>query len=137
MNLSNPDSDEADAPYCAIKLNGRLVTFLENSIAEILLAENIDPDNKEPDTRHSYQFKYSIGSRNPIVARTILQAKDILDSVILNKGLNKQAILDHVWDCTEHLIACENSLYGIYSDTTELMSKCDNICKRSPNFLEQ
>lgn len=127
MNLVNPESDEADAIYCMVNLKGSLICFLENSISEVLPAEVVDPDNKEPDTRHSYQLIHSIGSRNQFVARTILQAKDILDSVVLSNGLNKQAILDHVWDCTQHLINCVNSYYDIFSDTTKLMYECDEI----------
>ena len=127
MKLVNPESDETDAIHCMVNLKRSLIIFLENSIAKVLPAEIVDPDNKEPDTRHSYQFIYSIGSRNSFVARTILQAKDILDSVVLNNGLNKQAILDHVWDCTRHLINCENSYYDIFSDTTKLMYECDEI----------
>ncbi len=130
MNLVNPESDETDAIHSTLTLKGHLMCFLENSIAEALPAEIIDPDNKEPDTRHSYQFKYSIGSRNPIVACTILQAKDILGSVSLNSGFDKQAILDHVWDCTQHLINCENSYHEICSDTTKLMFECDEIIKQ-------
>ncbi len=130
INLVNPESDEIDAIYRMLNLKGHLVSFLENGIAEILPASIIDPDNKEPDTRHSYQFKCSIGSRNPVVARTILQAKDVLNSVSFNSGLNKQVILDHVWDCAQFLINCQKSYYDIYSDTTKLMFECDKIIKR-------
>ena len=127
MNLVNPESDETDAIHCMVNLKGSLICFLEKSISKILPAEVVDPDNKEPDTRHSYQFIHSIGSRNPFVARTILQAKAILDSVVLRNGLNKQTILDHVWDCTQYLINCENSYYEVLTDTTKLMYKCDEI----------
>lgn len=127
MNLVNPESDETDAIHSMLTLKGHQMCFLENSIAEVLPASIIDPDNKEPDTRHSYQFKYSIGSRNPIIARTILQAKDVLDSVSFNSGLNKQMTLDHVWECTHFLIHCHKSYSDIFSDTTKLMSECDKI----------
>lgn len=131
MNLVNPSSDEPDPIYSGAELGGSLISFHENSIAKVILAETIDPDNKEPDTKHSYQFLYQIGSKNPFVARSILQAKSILDSVILRQGLNKQTILDHIWDCTKHLINCENSYFSIYTDTTELMYKCDEIVNQA------
>ncbi len=125
MNLANPASDETDAVHCMVTLKGSSICFNENSIAKLLPAGTIDPENKEPDTRHSHQFIHSIGSRNRFIARTILQADNILGSVILNNGLNKQVILDHVWDCTQHLINCEKSYYEIYSDTTKLMHECN------------
>ena len=127
MQLVNPESDKPDAVYTMLILQGHSICFLENSIAEVLPAEIIDPDNKEPDTRPSYQFKYSIGSRNPTVARTILQANDVLGSISLNSGLNKQEILDHIWICTQYLINCENSYHEMCSDTTKLMFECDKI----------
>ena len=133
MQLVNPNSDEKDAVYSMVNLKGSLICFLENSIAKVLPAETIDPENKEPDTRHSHQFIHSIGSRDRFIARTILQADNILGSVILNNGLNKQVILDHVWDCTQHLINCEKSYYEIYSDTTKLMHECDKIITQGKN----
>ncbi len=131
MNVVNPSSDEPDAIYSEAELGGSFISFHENSIAKVLLAESIDPDNKEPNTRHSYQFLYQIGSKNLFVARSILQAMSILDSVILRQGLDKQAILDHIWDCTKHLINCENSYCSIYTDTTELMYKCDEVISQA------
>ena len=131
MNVVNPSSDKPDAIYSGAELGGSFISFHENSISEVLLAETIDPDNKEPDTRHGYQFLYQIGSKNPFVARSILQAKSILASVILRQGLDQQAILDHIWECTKHLINCETSYRSIYTDTTNLMCKCDEIINQS------
>ena len=131
MNVVNPSSDEPDPIYSKAELCGSFISFHENSIAEIQLAEIVDPDNKEPDTRHSYQFLCHIGSKNPFVARSILQAKSILDSVILRHGLKQQTILDHIWDCTKHLINCENSYCSIYNDTTEMMHQCDDIISQA------
>lgn len=131
MNVVNPSSDEPDPIYSGAELCGAFISFHENSIAEIKPAEVIDPENKEPGTRHSYQFLYQIGSKNPFVARSILQAKSILESVILRQGLTKQTILDHMWDCTKHLINCENSYRTIYNDTTEMMHQCDEIVSQA------
>ena len=131
MNVDNPSSDEPDPIFSGAELCGSFISFHENSISEIKPAEVIDPDNKELDTKHSYQFLYQIGSKNHFVARSILQAKSILDSVILRQGLSKQAILDHIWDCTKHLINCENSYRTIYNDTVEKMHQCDEIIRQA------
>jgi len=127
INLGNPQSDERDAIHSMVKLNGSNICFLEKSISIILSAECIDPGNKEPNTRHSSQHLHSVGSRNPYIARTILQSKKILDSVALSENLDNQAILDHVWNCTEHLINCERSHYEIYADTMKLLPLCNQI----------
>lgn len=127
MNLVNPESDVADAAYCITTLKGSLLIFNENSIVNVSPAEVVDPYNKEPETRHSSQFIYQIGSTNRCIARTILQSKNIMDSVILNKGFDKQNILDHIWDCTQHLIECEKSFISIVSDTIKLTDECNKI----------
>lgn len=127
MKLVNQESGQADAIYCTENLQGSLLCFLENSIATVLPAEVLDPHNNDPETRHSNQLIYSVGSRNIIVARTILQAKAILESVSLKGGFDKQVILDHVWDCSQHLIKCEKSYREIDFDKTKLLHKCDKI----------
>jgi len=130
MNLSDPNSSEKDATYCMIALDDRLICFSEKSIKEILTAETIDPDNEFPETRHSYQSLYNIGTNNSFVARTIIQAHDILDSVFLREGLETQKILDHVWTCSKLLLNCEESCHKIFNQTTELIHQCDSIISR-------
>jgi hypothetical protein len=50
---------------------------------------------------------------NSFVARTIIQAKRILDTVILARGLNKSAVLDAIWDAAGQLLRCENAYFQI------------------------
>lgn len=127
INMADPNSDEKDPIQDLIELQGRLFAFSGKSIFELLPAETIDPSNQEPDTRHSYQKVYSIGAENSFVARTIIQAKEILDTLILRDELDKQIIIDHVWDCSKLLFLCEISHHSIYSQTMKLMHKCDAI----------
>ena len=105
----------------------RFFCFSGKNISEILTAEAIDPENEKPETRHSYRVIYQIGTENSFVARTLIQAKKILDSVILREGLEKQKILNHVWTCAKLLFNCEESYHKIFTETTELMHECDAI----------
>lgn len=125
MNLGN--SDEKDSIQRMFTLDNKLICFLENSITEVLTAETIDPKNEEPETRHSHQTIYQIGTNNSFVARTIIQAREIIESVALRKGLVKQTILNHIWACSELLFNCEESYYQIFSGTHNLMHECDTI----------
>lgn len=127
MDLRSVAAEDIGKITALINLDGKLISFTENRIVEIVPAENIDPENEQPQTRHSYQYIADIGSSNSYVARTIIQSKDILDSVILHKNIDKQAILDHVWKSTNLLLKCENSYYGIYKQVIDLMKKCDAI----------
>jgi hypothetical protein len=72
-----------------------------------------------------------IGCANLWVARSIIQTKQILDSIILNPKISKQEVLDHAWCCTELLLNCEAAHYQIYKETLELMPKCDAIIEES------
>jgi hypothetical protein len=139
MNLSNPNSPEEDAIRCMITLDDRLICFSEKSIKEILTAETIDPENENPETRHSYQAIYNIGTNNSFVARTIVQAEEILNFLILRKGLAKQKILDQVWVCSKLLLNCEESQHNIFTQTTELMHQCDAIINKhkEDSFIPQ
>lgn len=124
MNLSENPNDRVQY---LIQLKGSLYAFADNYISKILPAESIDPRNLHPETRHSNQKLYSIGCANSWVARSIIQTKQLLDSVILYPEINKQIILDHAWTCTELLLNCEAAHYKIYQNALDLMPKCDAI----------
>ncbi|MCP4613976.1 MAG: hypothetical protein GY845_35260 [Planctomycetes bacterium] len=130
INMAMNSTDVGDAIQYLINLQGSLYIFADNSIFKILPAEAIDPKNLNPETRHSYQKIYPIGCKNSYVARTIIQAKQILDSIILDQNSKKQNILDHVWSCSELLFNCESAHYRIYSDVIKLMPDCDAIVEK-------
>ncbi|MGA2526513.1 MAG: hypothetical protein ABSF79_07850 [Smithellaceae bacterium] len=127
MALSESSEESKDQIQYLIKLQGSLYAFADNYISKILPAESIDPQNTQLETRHSHQKIYSIGCANSWVARSIIQTKQILDSIILIPNINKQSILDHTWSCTEMLLHCESAYYSIYKETLDLMPKSDAI----------
>ncbi len=127
MNLSESSENSNDEVQYLIQLQDSLYAFANNYISKILPAESIDPQNLHPETRHSNQKLYSIGCVNSWVARSIIQAKQILDSIILKPGINKQKVLNHAWCCTAMLLNCEAVYYRIYKETLDLMPKCDAI----------
>lgn len=128
FDVKNPDAAErSDAIQRILKLDGALFCFSEQSIFEILTADTIDPEASEPSTRHSYQIIYSVGSRNQLVSRSILQAHEILSSVVLKGGPEIQETVDLIWDVTKHMLECECSLYKIYEDIIALMPICDKL----------
>ena len=127
FKISDPNSSEQDAIQRTLTLNGKLYSFSTESITQITLADEIDPENKEPETRHSYQKLFSIGTSNSFVARTIIQADELLRSLILRDGLNKEEILNHVWNSALLLFSCENSVHSIFKETNEKMYECDKI----------
>lgn len=133
ISLENPHAIEEDNIQYLIPLQERLFCFFEKRIAELLTAETIDPDKEDLETRHSYQVVYQVGTSSPIVARTIIQAKKILDSVILQNKLEKQSILNHIWDSSKLLFECEDAHFKIFSQTNELVKECDEIVSNHKN----
>ncbi len=130
LNIVDSDSEEVDPIQFLMTADNSLLAFSGKSTFEVLPAEKIDPENTEPETRHSYQKIFQVGAENPLVARTIIQADSLLDSVLLRAKLEKQQILDHVWGCTKLLLACEASYNYIFSETTRLLPICDEIIEK-------
>lgn len=124
-------TDRDDAVQQMIVLNKRLYVFSTKKIFRIRAADDIDPDRTAPDTRHSYQEVYPIGCSNSFVARSIIQAKQILDRVILAPELNKSSVLDAIWEAAELLLCCENAYFQIYNETISLLSTCDEVIQEA------
>ena len=139
ISLSDPNSKDKDVSHSMIVIKDRLYCFSERSIKEILTAETLDPDNKHPDTRHSFQTIFNIGTSNSFVARTIIQSNEILNSVILKHGLDKQKILNQIWICSKLFFNCEESFQNIFSQTNDLMYKCDELITKHKegSFISQ
>jgi hypothetical protein len=133
LNIVDDTSGLSGSIQDLIPLQGDLFSFADNSISKVLPAESIDPENLHPETRHSYQKIYSIGCNNSYVARTIIQTKQILNSIILNRDIDKQIILDHAWSCSELLFKCEEAHFRIYNEVMKLMHECDAIIEKGKN----
>jgi hypothetical protein len=133
MNLSDNSEDSNDEVQYLIPLHDSLYAFASNYISKILTAESIDPQHLHPETRHGHQRLYSIGCANSCVARSIIQSKQILDSIILSPEINKQKVLDHAWSCTEILLNCEAANSQICKETLDLMPMCDAVIEKGKN----
>lgn len=135
MKIGDLSSSEDDPIQYLITLENKLYLFAGNAIYSITPAESIDPDCLHPDTRHGYQKCYSIGCKDSYIARSIIQAKNILDSVVINNTLNRQNIIDHMWVSTKLLISCEAAFYDIHAQTMKLIPECDQIIEKGKNGI--
>lgn len=127
MEIHDPDNpDQEHSITHMLTIDGQLLIFSTNGIFRALTAETIDPEENYPDTRHSYEKLYSLGTSNALVARTVVQFKEIL-GLSIQGSKRKEELVSRVWQCTKLLLECEKSLYHIYRHTMELMPKCDQI----------
>jgi hypothetical protein len=124
-------TDKDDAVQQMIALDGSLYVFSTKKIYRIHTANDIDPNRTAPDTRHSYQEIYPVGCGNSFVARSIIQAKQILDGVVLVPELSKLSVLEGVWEATELLPRCENAYFQIYNETISLLATCNELIEES------
>lgn len=127
MNLSESLGEDGGAIKEMIAVQGKLFAIAENRIVQISTAETIDPENKNPETLHHHQIVHNVGSSDPTVSRKILQSKEIIGSVLLDNKIDKEKLIDQIWDCTVLLINCSQALRNIYSDVMELMTQCDEL----------
>jgi len=82
--------------------DGLYIISLEKSI-RVNLPDNIDPDMEYPDAPTTQTLVISKGSRNAIVARTILQAKDF-SQFLTNEDVRKK-VMDIAWEAMQSLLA--------------------------------
>lgn len=128
-------TDKDDAVKQMIALNKSQYVFSTKKIFRIYTADSIDPNRTAPDTRHSYQEIYPIGCSNSFVARSIIQAKQILDAVILVPRLSKSNVLQAIWEAAEQLLRCENAYFLIYKEAMSLIATCDELIEGSKSKL--
>lgn len=82
-------SDESDRSPLRemIPLDGAMCIVKEKSIWQMRLADNIDPQRTNASIPNSRQKLMARGSSDPLVARTLLQAKRLLKSSMLPEGI--------------------------------------------------
>lgn len=124
-------SDKGGAIQHLFPINGGLYAFSTKKIFRIRTADDVDPECLDPATRHSYQEIYPVGCNNSFVARSIIQAKQVLDGVLLRPELSKEKLLDAVWETAKLLLQCENAHFRIYNDAISLLPKVDDIVEKS------
>ena len=125
------ETDKDDAIQQMLVLGENLYVFSTKKIFRVRTADDVDPDRTNPDTRHSYQEVYPIGCSNPFVARSVVQAKQIFDGLILQSELDRKRLLDAVWEATQLLLQCENARSRISNDIMSLIEDVDNVVERS------
>src|SRR6266511_2092296 len=73
-------------------IKGQLYAFKKNSIFHIQMPDDIYPKREHHETKGSTRQLYDIGTRHYIVARTIMQAKQLTESVVFAANISKDEI---------------------------------------------
>ena len=127
-------------------------SFKRDCIVKIILPEVADPENKNPKMPVTKQeVSSNVGAADFIVARTFIQADELLKGLHLESHIDRNKILDMLRGCRNHLIAaynisCSLSLniyhealtYENKSATSEKIAKIpqiDDLENKAHNFL--
>lgn len=84
------DSSKITAVF---EIDSKLYALTENYLWHIETPYGIDPERIHPEAKGATHKIFSTGSKNPTISRTLLQAKRLLDSILLKNKLSKQRIL--------------------------------------------
>ncbi|MGY3027076.1 hypothetical protein ACVWXR_004911 [Pseudomonas lurida] len=97
-----------------------LEIYKQDKTFRVQTPESIDPDNTNPDAPWVVSPVADVGSSNPIVARVLLQSREMLDLAMFEGDIDKVAVLSHLHSCKEMLLACERV-------STRVASRIDEI----------
>ena len=133
IKIKNPDDlDEVDLINSSIVVDNDLFIIKENSIFRMLTAETIDPENNHPETRHSYEKVYDIGSSSPFVARVIIQFEELIKFLSFNQEKKKE-LLSYLWNTNKYLLSAYECDRTIVKEATNLLPICDSIINKHKN----
>ncbi len=127
MSIKDPENTNDDSKIIeSIVIGDDLYIFKTTSIFRMLMAESIDPERDEPDTKHSYEKISDFGTESDYVARCILQAKKLLPFIIKGEE-SKNKVLEQLWELNLQLLNCKKVVREIDFHYSNLIVTCNQI----------
>ena len=124
ISIIDDEAPKDDCIICLLTVNDKICLLInKHGIYRLMLANHIDPGNLAPDTKHSYEKIFTVGASDEFVARTIIQANQILNAILLKPGINKALLLERIWDITQVLLRCRNIVENLTKEETTLLKK--------------
>lgn len=84
-----------------------LEVYKEDVTFRVRTPESIDPDRTNPNAPFIAAVSDSVGSASPVVARVLLQGRDILEAAIFREKVDKASVVQVLHTCKEALVVCE------------------------------
>lgn len=85
--------------------------------------ESLDPEETNPNMPWVVTHISDVGSGNKIVARVLLQSKEILNKAMLPSDIDKESLICILHECKELLLGCEEVASGIKAEVKEIIDK--------------
>ena len=104
MEIRDPDDPDDKSPIVEmITIGNEMLVFKETSIHRGLTADTIDPGRSDLSTRHSSEMLYSVGAANSLVARMILQFRDMI-GLAISQTTRENEVIQHVWEANKIIV---------------------------------
>jgi len=107
----------------SLPIDDHLLVFTKNKIWKVISPEGSDPDMKHPDAPWTISEFCNHGASTPIVARTVLQAKELLDSVLIQSDIDKKLAIEIMLESMELLLCCYEKFSRVYDISVQIINE--------------
>lgn len=98
-----------------------LEVYKEDVTFRVKTPETIDPGRTNPNTPFVAAVADTVGSSSPAVARVLLQGRDIVETVVFEREIDKAAVVQVLYQCKEAIIACEKAARRVASSVDTII----------------
>lgn len=100
-----------------------LEIYKEDVTFRLHTPETIDPDRTNPNAPVAAMVADTVGSAHPVVARVLLQGRDLIESGAFTSPVDKDAVVIRLHEIKEHLVVCSKAAEILCSRLDEINAK--------------
>lgn len=119
MEVGTP---EEGSITCFVEVRDRLLVIKKHAIYEIKLADNVDPERRNPSIPNHQRCVLRIGSEAPLVGRTFMTANTLFKTIFLPEWFDNTTALEVAFDATCDLAALSNQYVELRSEIQERLT---------------
>ena len=100
-----------------------LEVYKEGVTFRVRCPESIDPGRTNPNAPFVAAVADSVGSSSPVVARVLLQGRDILEMAVFERQVDKAAVVQLLHASKESLVVCEKVAKRVASHVDSIINE--------------
>ncbi len=101
-------------------VDGHLEIYKIDKTFRAKTPDGLDPERKNPDMPWVISEHSEYGCGHPIVARLLLQSRDILQGAIFSRGIDQEKIVSVLYDSKEFILKCESIVLVLGQEMDEI-----------------
>jgi hypothetical protein len=122
MDVKKKGETEPEPLINMLSAKGMLLALKPSSIFRVQMPDDIDPERKYIETKGSISEIYTIGTSNPIVARTLIQGKKFLEFAPIDKK-QKEALFDTYFDVFHEMVEAYKGYQNLHTEFNALLTE--------------